>query len=119
MGNATVEHHLVQAEVHQDLGILAGLTPGRGGVGHGAGLAAELLNGLTAQHQIAHQRLVGNGEFLGQGVVRSNDQAALTDELLDLLPALGTHFQVVLDHNGVTVHCEGVVGGVFFQNIQK
>ena len=61
------------------------------------GLAPVFLHGSSTPEKITNKRLLADAEFLGQGVVRAEDQAAVLDELFDQRAAFRTHLEVVID----------------------
>ena len=119
VADAAVEHHVLEAEVGEDLRELPRLAPGGRRVGDGAGLAAVPFDRLAAENHVAHQRLVADAELLRERVVGPEDQAAALDELLHERTALRTHLEIVVHHDAVAVHREGGVVGVLLEDVER
>ncbi len=70
-------------------------------------LPAELARNVTAEGDIAHQRLAGDEELVGQHIPGADDELAFSGEALDLAAALRPHLQVVFQDDRLAVALEG------------
>src|ERR1700733_13884910 len=112
------EDHRVDAEAGQDLGQLQRMPEAVGQVADGRRWYAEPLAYDPAEQQVAHERLAAHEQLVGEHVAWADLESAAREQRAQPSLVLGSHLDVVLEHDRLAVERERGEGRILLEHLE-